>query len=86
MNQAKLATLSHREPLQLEKIGKVANWAKLAVLSHSGPHWWEKIGKVVNWAKLAFEVILGHFGVKRLEKLQIRQNWPFQVIMNKLLL
>ena len=35
MNQVKLAILSHSEPLQWEKIGKVANWAKLAVPSDS---------------------------------------------------
>ena len=34
-----------------------------------------KIGKVVNQAKLA---ILSHL----VEKLLIRQNWPFQVILN----
>ena len=53
MNQAKLAILSHFEPLQWEKIGKDVNQMKLAVLSHSEPLWWEKIGKVVNWVKLA---------------------------------
>ena len=37
MNQAKLAILSHSEPLQWEKIGKVVNRVKLAVLSHSEP-------------------------------------------------
>ena len=52
-NQVKLAALSHSEPLQWEKIGKVANRTKLAVQSHFEPVWWEKIGKVVNWAKLA---------------------------------
>ena len=45
--------IGHSEPLQWEKIGKVANQTKLDVLSHSEPLWWEKIGKVVNWAKLA---------------------------------
>ena len=47
------AILSHSEPFQWEKIGKVANWVKLAILSHSEPLWWEKIGKVVNQTKLA---------------------------------
>ena len=31
MNQAKLAVLSHSEPLWWEKIGKVVNWVKLAI-------------------------------------------------------
>ena len=53
----KLAIPNHSEPLQWEKIGKVANWAKLVTLSHSEPLWWEKIGKVENWAKLA---VLSH--------------------------
>ena len=48
MNQAKLAVLSHSEPLQWKKIGKVSNQVKLAILSHSDPLWWEKIGKVAN--------------------------------------
>ena len=48
MNQAKLAILSHSEPLRWEKIGKVANWAKLVIPSHSEPFHWEKIGKVAN--------------------------------------
>ena len=48
MNWAKLAVLSHSEPLWWEKIGKVVNQAKLAVPSHSEPLQWEKIGKVVN--------------------------------------
>ena len=68
-NWAKLAILSHSELLRWEKIGKVVNRAKLAILSHSGPLWWEKIGKVVNWANWPFQVILGHFGGKGLEKL-----------------
>ena len=37
MNRVKLAILSHSEPLQWEKIGKVANHSKLAILSHSEP-------------------------------------------------
>ena len=48
MNQAKLVIPSQSEPLQWEKIGKVANWAKLAIPSHSEPLQWEKIEKVVN--------------------------------------
>ena len=48
MNRMKLAILSHYEPLQCEKIGKVVNQVKLAVPSHSEPLQWEKIGKVVN--------------------------------------
>ena len=48
VNWAKLAVLSHSEPLQWEKIGKVVN-----ALSHSGLLQLEKIGKVANWAKLA---------------------------------
>ena len=46
----KLAILSHSQPLQWQKFGKVG---KLAILSHSAPLQWEKIGKVVKWAKLA---------------------------------
>ena len=57
MNRVKLAILSHSEPLQWEKIGKVANQPKLAILSHSEPLRWEKIGKVAYQAKLA---IPGH--------------------------
>ena len=45
--------MSHSEPFQWEKIGKVVNRVKLAVLSHSEPFQWEKTGKVINWAKLA---------------------------------
>ena len=45
--------IGHSEPLQWEKIGKVANWVKLAVPSHSEPLQWEKIGKVANRTKLA---------------------------------
>ena len=48
MNWAKLAILSHSEPLHWEKIGKVVNQAKLAIPSHSEPLQWEKIGKVAN--------------------------------------
>ena len=73
----KLAVLSHSEPLWWEKIGKVVNQAKLDVQSHSEQLWWEKIGKVANQVKLAVLVILSHFGGKRLEKLQIWQNWLF---------
>ena len=51
--------IGHSEPLQWEKIGKVANRSKLAILSHSEPLWWVNIGKVANQAKL---VILSHFG------------------------
>ena len=39
VNQAKLAILSHSEPLRWEKIGKVANRVKLAILSHFEPLW-----------------------------------------------
>ena len=53
MNHAKLAILSHSEPLWWKNIGKVVNWAKLAIPSHSEPLWWEEIGKVANRAKLA---------------------------------
>ena len=53
MNQANLVILSHSEPLQWEKIGKVVNRTKLTIPSHSEPLWWENIGKVVNGAKLA---------------------------------
>ena len=49
----KLAIMSHSEPLQWEKIGKVANRVKLAFPSHSELLRWEKIGKVANRAKLA---------------------------------
>ena len=35
MNRAKLAILSHSEPLQWEKIRKALNQAKLAIPSHS---------------------------------------------------
>ena len=55
--QAKLLILSHFEPLQWEKIGKVVNQAKLAVQSPFEPLWWEKIRKLVNRAKLA---VLSH--------------------------
>ena len=48
-----MAILSHSEPLQWGKIGKVANQAKLAIPSHSEPLWWEKIRKVANRARLA---------------------------------
>ena len=57
---------------------------KLVIPSHSEPLRWEKIGKVANWAKLA---ILSHsepLGGKRLEKLQIKQNWPFRIILGSL--
>ena len=52
----KLAFPSHSEPLQWEKIEKVAKQVKLAVLSHSERLRWED-WKVVNQAKLA---ILSH--------------------------
>ena len=45
MNRVKLAILSHSEPLQWEKIGKVVNRVKLAIPSHSEPLRWENIGK-----------------------------------------
>ena len=78
MNQAKLAILGHSESLQWGEIGKVVNWVKLAILSHSEPLQWEKIGKVVNQAKLAVQSHFEcHVDGKRLEKLQIRQNWLF---------
>ena len=51
-NQAKLAVLSHSEPLQWEKIGKVANRTKWP--SHSERLRWEKIGKFATWTKLSF--------------------------------
>ena len=57
--------------LRWENIGKVANWAKLAIPSHSEQLWWKKIGKVTNGQNLPFQVILSHFGGRRLEKLQI---------------
>ena len=82
-NRVKLAILSHSEPLRWEKIGKVVNRAKLAIPSHSEPLQWEKIGKVENRVKLA---IPSHSELlrweKRLEKLQIGQNWPFRVILS----
>ena len=37
VNRAKLAILSHSEPLWWVNIGKVANRAKLVILSHSEP-------------------------------------------------
>ena len=43
VNQAKLAVLSHSEPLWWKKIGKVANQAKLAILSHFGGKRLEKL-------------------------------------------
>ena len=49
--------IGHSEPLQWEKIGKVAIWEKLAIPSHSGQLWWEKIGKVANQTKLT---VLSH--------------------------
>ena len=48
-----MGEIGHSEPLQWEKIGKVANQVKMAIPSHSEPLWWEKIGKIANWAKLA---------------------------------
>ena len=59
------------------------NHAKLVIPSHSEQLWWEKIGKVANRVK---SPITSHsepyFGGKRLEKLQIGQNWPFRVILS----
>ena len=52
MNWVELAVLSKSEPLQWEKIGKVANQVKLAVPSQSELLWLEKIGKVANLVKL----------------------------------
>ena len=49
---------------------------KLAVPSHSEPLRWEKIGKVANQMKLAVPNHSEPLGGKRLEKLQIGQNWP----------
>ena len=49
----KSGEIGHSEPLQWEKIGKVANCSKLAIPSHSEPLQWEEIGKVANRAKLA---------------------------------
>ena len=85
MNQAKFLILSHSEPLQWIKIGKVANQMKLLILSL------EKIGKDVNWAKLA---VLSHSEPLQWEKigkvvnalshsgpLQL-ENWLFQVILS----
>ena len=72
-----IAILSHSEPLQWEKNGKVVNWAKLALPSHSESLWWEKIGKVVNQAKLA---ILSHSEPLEWEKNQnvtLTQNPTF---------
>ena len=57
------------------------NQVKLATLSHSGPLQWEKIGKVANRVKLAIPSHSEPLG-KRLEKLQIGQNWPFRVILS----
>ena len=51
MNWAKLLIPSHSEPLQWEKIGKVANQAKLAVPSHSEPLQWYHL---VVWSQFAF--------------------------------
>ena len=68
---AELVNLSHSEPLQWEKIGKVANRVKLAIPSHSEPLWWEKIGKVVNQANLAIPSHSEPLRWERLEKLQI---------------
>ena len=44
--------MSYSEPLQWEKIGKVANQVKLAIMSHFEQLRWEKIGKVGNWGKI----------------------------------
>ena len=71
MNQVKLAVLGHSEPLRWEKIGKVVTRAELVVPGHSEPLQWEKIRKVAIGQNWLFWVILGHFGGKRLEKLQI---------------
>ena len=53
MNQANLAIPSHSEPLQWEKIRKVANQANLAVPSHSEPLWWYHL---VVWSQFVFGI------------------------------
>ena len=67
-----MAVLSHFEPLQWEKIGKVVNWAKLVIPSHSELLQWEKIEKVVNHVKLA---ILSHSEPLWWEKIGKVVNW-----------
>ena len=62
-NQAKLAILSHSEPLQWEMIGEVANQAKLAIPSHSEPLQWEKNQNVTLTLNPTF-LFLGWRGVE----------------------
>ena len=69
-----MAVPSLSEPLQWEKIGKVANQAKLAILSLSEPLWWEKIGKVTNQAKLA--VPPGGPGPPTIPVKTSQKRWP----------
>ena len=70
VNWAKLAIPSNWEPFWWEKTGKVENWAKLAIKSNSELFQWEKIEKLWIGQNGPFQVILSHFGGKRLEKLQ----------------
>ena len=75
----KFGKIGHSEPVQWEKIGKVANRAKLAIPSHSEPLWWEKIGKVANRAKLA---IPSHSESFQWEKIGKVANWAKLAILS----
>ena len=79
----KSGEIGHSEPLQWEKIGKVANWAKLAIPSHSEPLRWEKIRKVVNGAKFAIPSHSEPLQWEKIGKVANRQNWPFGVVQNQ---
>ena len=61
---------------------KSCKLGKMAILSHSELLHWEKIGKVANQPKLAVPSHSKLLWWKRWEKLQIRQNWLFQVILS----
>ena len=67
---SKLNILNDFGPLWWEKIGKGVKWSKLSIPNHFGPLWWEKMGKVENNQNWAFQIILDHFGRKRLEKVK----------------
>ena len=75
----KLAIPSHSEPLQWEKIGKVAIQVKLAILSHSEPLQWEKIGKIATQTKSDFS---GGGGVHQ-PKQQCHVDPNFQLNLKK---
>ena len=80
----KSGKIGHSEPLQWEKIGKVANQAKLAIPSHSEPLRWGKIGKFANRAKLAIPSHSEPLWWEKIGKVVNQQNWPFRVILSHL--